>query len=367
MDEDKAFKNWINQKVVRKMAMTFSEVYPLFNQKKFIKNASKLENLELKSRVRLLTLALKEELPGPFKKDAIILKRVIALKKLKSFELWPISEFISNYGLDEFEESFDLMFELTKDFTSEFAIRPFLKQDHERCLKILNKWLQDPSHHVRRWISEGTRPNLPWGGKITAFIEKPQTLELLDALKWDDAIYVRKSVANHLNDITKTHPHLVLKILKRWEQESVGENLNKILWIKRHALRTLIKKGDPKALSLMGVSQTLSLKVHHFRLLEKKLVLGDHLIFELELELFEKKGHKIIIDYGIRFRKANGTSGLKIFKLKTIHLKPRSPLKMTKKHSLRKISTMKFYPGEHSILIQINGIIYKEVSWNLKI
>lgn len=366
MENENAFKNWISPAVVKKMGNVFHSAYPAFDEKRFLKLSPKLKDLELKGRVLLLTDGLRKELPGKFLEDAKILEKVLSGKKLTGFELWPISEYISLFGTDHFDESLELMYQLTQQFTSEFAIRPFLQKNPDRILKKLQTWLKDENVHIRRWISEGTRPLLPWGGKIQSFVERPATIHLLDALKYDEELYVRKSVANHLNDISKNHPELVIETLKEWTKAAPPQHVEKIHWIKKHALRTLIKKGHGKALNLMGVSDKTEVKITQFKLNKDKFKVGEVLEFQFVLESDGKEEQKIIVDYGIGFMKSNGSLSTKMFKLKTVILAPKEKVVIKKKHSLKKITTTTFYPGEHDLVLQVNGKILKRTSWIFK-
>jgi 3-methyladenine DNA glycosylase AlkC len=362
-----AFKNFINPQVIALMGEAFQEVYPAFNVKRFEKLHSQLSPLELKARVLLLKDGLAQELPANYPQAMKIIQSVIKNGKLSGFQLWPISEYISQYGLDHFKLSFAAMIDLTKVFTSEFAIRPFLLKDHEQCLKLLLPLASDKNAHVRRWISEGSRPILPWGGKIPAFIKEPAlTLPLLEKLKYDGELYVRKSVANHLNDISKNHPDLVVKLLKKWNKETPVEHAEKIQWITRHALRVLIKKGHTGALKLMGAGENCDLKFQHFKLSEKKYRTDEVLEFEIAFNSTSKKSQKLIVDYVIDFVKANGKHSPKVFKLKTLEIAPGEKIVLSKKHSLKKITTMTFFNGEHFLSIQINGKILKKASWHFQ-
>jgi 3-methyladenine DNA glycosylase AlkC len=363
MDNENAFKNWINTAVVKKTAAVFASVAPGFQQRRFLQCASKLAELELKGRVLLITAGLRSELTGHFTQDAKVLKKVLMKKKLSGFELWPISEYISQHGTEHVTESLELMYQLTQQFTAEFAIRPFLQQDPNPILEQLERWLQDDSVHVRRWISEGTRPLLPWGGKIQSFVESPATLHLLEALKYDEELYVRKSVANHLNDISKHHPELLVELLKRWEKEAPRAHQEKILWIKKHALRTLIKKGHRGALGLMGAPAKLAVKISKLKLGKQRYRVGDTLEFHFCLESTSPRAQKVIVDYGISFLRANGSLSTRVFKLKTIDLKPSEKLVLQKKHSLKRITTNTFYPGVHELIVQVNGEKLKKLTW----
>jgi 3-methyladenine DNA glycosylase AlkC len=360
---ESAFKNWINPKVVKKIGKTFKQVHPAFNTSRFNKISSKLSDLELKQRVLAITEGLRIELPGSYPTDKIIMEKVLAQKKLTGFELWPISEYISQYGTEHFEESLELMYILTQQFTSEFAVRAFLQKDPQRILKKLKTWVKDENVHVRRWISEGTRPLLPWGGKIHSFIKKPETLHLLEDLKYDAELYVRKSVANHLNDISKNHPELVVSTLGEWVKKTPKIHLEKIQWIKKHALRTLIKKGHKNALALMGVNQKHEVVIKSLRLNKSIYQLGDVLEFDFVLESNSIKPQRLIVDYLIGFVKSNGTTSFKVFKLKTIEIEGGKKVKIEKRHGLKKITTMTFYPGKHQLSIQVNGQILKTTSW----
>jgi 3-methyladenine DNA glycosylase AlkC len=362
-ENESAFKNMINPAVVKKISKIFHEVYPEFNEKRFHKVSALLPDLELKQRVLAITDGLRAELPGKYQEDSKLIEKVLAKKKLSGFELWPISEYISQYGTDHFDESLELMYQLTQQFTSEFAVRAFLQKDPHRILKKFKSWVKDENVHVRRWISEGSRPLLPWAAKIHSFIKKPETLHLLEELKYDNELYVRKSVANHLNDISKHHPDLVVATLKEWVKQSPKLHLDNIHWIKKHALRTLIKKGHKNALGLMGANHKCDVVVNSLKFDKKKYVMGDYLEFEFNLESTSKKPQQLIVDYLVGFVKSNGTVVFKVFKLKNFELGPGEKIKIKKRHSLKKITTMTFYPGQHQLGIQVNGKVLMTASW----
>lgn len=366
MENANAFKHFINQAVIQKIGSGIRRVYPDFPVKKFSKVSEELEPLELKQRVLLVTKNLREFLPDPYPEALKILMTAMEKEDLKGFELWPFSEYISQFGLDHYDESMKAMYKLTQRFTSEFAVRPFLLKNHVRVLKYFRKWASDKNVHVRRWVSEGSRPLLPWGQKLPLFIMDPtHGILLLEKLKFDEELYVRKSVANHLNDISKNHPQVVINVLKLWEDDAPEEHKEKLNWIKRHALRTLIKKGHPGALKLMGAVEP-KLKVLQFKTDRKNYSLNDTLKFSLHLHSTSQKSQKLIVDYAIDFRKANGKLGKKVFKLKTLKLDGGESIKIEKKHSLKPITTMKFYDGIHHLTIQINGKVMGEVKFNFK-
>lgn len=368
MENENAFKNLINEAVVKKISLEISKVHPAFNQKKFQKLSTELPSLELKARVLLITGHLKSELPAEYKKALSILVEVMESNKLKGFELWPFSEYISQFGLDHFDESMKAMYVLTSRFTSEFAVRPFLIKNHVRVLKYFSKWATDKDAHIRRWVSEGSRPLLPWGQRIPLFVMDPtHTILLLDKLRFDEELYVRKSVANHLNDISKNHPQVVIEVLRMWQKDVPAQHADKIKWITRHALRTLIKKGHPAAMKLMGVDGKADIKINNFKLNKKHFKLNDQMEFSFDIASTSKKTQKLIIDYSIDFIKANGKSGKKMFKLKSLEIRPGENLTINKKHSLKPITTMKFYSGTHHLKLQINGEVLNKISFLLNL
>jgi 3-methyladenine DNA glycosylase AlkC len=366
MSEKTAFKNLINKDVVKTIALDISKIYPTFNSKEFIKTSSKLDTLELKARVQHISSTLKTYLPNEYQAAIKIICDVIKMDHLSGFALWPFSEYISQYGLDDFETSMQAMYLLTQKFTSEFAVRPFLIKNPEIVLHYFNKWANDKNHHVRRWVSEGSRPLLPWGMKLQNFVADPTpTIKLLDKLKYDDELYVRKSVANHLNDISKHHPKKVIETISTWEKSCPAHQIVKIHWIKKQALRTLIKKGDQHALKLMGIKGEANVNIGQLILNKKNIQIGEHLEFSFELSSKSNKPQKLVIDYLIHFVKSNQKLKAKVFKLKTITIESNSKIKIQKKHSMRLITTMDYYPGEHSISIQINGKVLINKSWKL--
>lgn len=368
--QDSAFKNWMNAELVKKISNHIRHHYPEFNSKKFEELSKKLHALELKARTRLIAQNLQEHLPADYSKALRILllaaeKPKSATAALKGFDLWPFTEFIQLHGLKNAEESLEALTVLTQKFTSEFAVRPFLIHHTELSLKYLNDLTDHPVHHVRRWVSEGTRPRLPWGEQLPHFIKDPTpTLKLLEKLKYDDELYVRKSVANHLNDISKDNPETTIKTLTRWKKDAPKEHQEKIDWITRHALRGLIKKGDPKALKLIGVNTEMNLKIRDFKVDKKSIKVGDKIHFEFEIE--SKHKGMAVIDYVIHYRKARGESG-KVFKLTTKNLKPKEQVHIKKSHSFKPVTTRVLYPGTHHVEILANGKSLGKIAFKLSV
>lgn len=368
LENPSAFKHSINIDMASRIAKAIVRVAPSFPKKKFLNSLKNITTLELKGRVHLLRDALKSTLPDEYPSALKILVSSLEDPEIKSWHLWPYTDFVQTYGLDHWEISLNALYLFTKKFTSEFAVRPFLIQFPEKTLAKLNYWAGDPDMHVRRWVSEGTRPYLPWGERLKCFVEEPApTLVLLEKLKYDPELYVRKSIANHLNDISKDHPDRVVKILERWKKESPKEHLPKILWIQNHALRTLIKKGNINALRLMGVSAKTEIKVSPIKVNKTRFKMSETVDFNFRIESKSKKMQKLVVDYIIHHVKSNNERSPKVFKLKTLNLGAQDQVLIRKKHSLKPITTRKYYSGKHLLEIQINGKIYAKTEWHLQL
>lgn len=367
-DNPDAFKHWFNEALVQRISDSLKKAYPEFNTKNFMKVVPKLAALEMKPRVHFIRDAMFAELPQDYLKALSLLLKSAELGNLKGFELWPYTEFIQRYGLKHVDESLEALYTLTQKFTAEFAVRPFLIEHPKKTFTRLKKWATDGSEHVRRWTSEGSRPRLPWGAKLKASIVDPASgLEILEKLKFDDSLYVRKSIANHLNDIAKDHPDLVIETLKAWQKKVTAKDKAKLDWIQKQALRTLIKQGYPKALALMGFGGKADVKLSELKLNKKKFSEKDVLTFELQLISKSSKAQLLAVDYIIHYQKANNKLSPKVFKLKVFELKPKESFVLKKNHSLKAVTTRKHYAGVHRLEIQINGKIMAAADWLLKL
>ncbi len=216
---------------------------------------------------------------------------------------------------------------------------------------------------MRRLVSEGTRPRLPWTIQLKPFIENPgPVLDLLEKLKTDPVLMVRRSVANNLNDIAKDNPDQVVKTLRRWSKiEDQG-----IQWLIRHAARTLVKQGNREILAILGYDSNIGITVSKIQLEESVVEMGGDLSFSFEIRSTSTNPQKLVIDYVIHHVKANGNLTPKVFKLTTRQLKAGETIHVSKKHSFRPISTRKYYGGKHMLEIQINGVKYGKADFDLK-
>ncbi len=255
-------------------------------------------------------------------------------------------------------------YEMTKRFTAEGAIRAFLHKYPEQTLAVLEGWADDPNCHVRRLVSEGTRPRLPLAPCLQHFVTDPRhVLHLLAKLKDDPERMVQRSVANNLNDIAKDHPDLVVDTLAAWQSSSSPG----VRWIIRHASRTLVKQGQQKALGLLGYPQEISISIPALRVQTPVVSIGEDLVFEFDIHSEADAPQNLIIDFILQHVKANGRRKPKVFKLTQKLLKPLQTVTIAKKHSMHAINTRVYYPGMHLLEIQINGQVLAKAEFELKI
>ncbi|MBC7711806.1 MAG: DNA alkylation repair protein [Rhizobacter sp.] len=365
------FKNMINDKVAANLAAAIIRNYPEFDKKTFLKNIDKeLAPLELKDRVIFLAVKLHGLMPANLKKSLPILKGAIQQNDKDSigvsgFAVWPLTEYVSRFGIPEFDLSLNVLKEMTKVFTGEFAVRAFFINDEKRTLIHFEKWVKDKDEHVRRLVSEGSRPLLPWGQKLPGFVKDPlATWSLLEILKNDESEYVRKSVANHLNDHSKNHPDLVVKKLLEWQKsDDFDKNLD---WVIRHASRTLIKKGHAKAFLLHGV-ESGKVEVLSQKIITKKVQLGKVLQVEVEFKNKSSKKLKIILDHEVHLLRANNKHNIKCFKGKSIELAPSEKKIMSFNIPLKAVTTRTYYSGKHFWNIKVNGKSEEKLAFTLNV
>lgn len=358
-------KNMINGKVIKTVAHHFKKNWPPFNDGAFINEATRnVTSLELKERTEHITTCMIRFFPSDFKQSGKILRASLGAplddgfsgksrddSGITGWAIMSLVHYVALQGQDHFELAMELLKEMTKRASSEFGIRYFLLQSPEKTLAVLQSWTKDNNHHVRRLASEGCRPRLPWAMTLPAFIEDPApVLALLEELKDDKEEYVRRSVANNLNDIAKDHPELVFAVVSKWLVDA-DDNRRKLI---KHACRTLIKNGHKQTLALLGYRPP---KIKHaiIRIATPKVVFGGALEFELRLHSKASANQALMIDYSIHHQKANGRMTPKVFKWRVISLAPKETIRITKKHVMKKITTRVYYAGLHQLEIMVNG------------
>jgi 3-methyladenine DNA glycosylase AlkC len=352
-----------NKKFYEALAKELGRVHKDLNAKKFISDATKgLENLELNQRLRRTTEVLKEHLPEDYKTSVSILKKVVQ-NLPRGYTTLVFPDFVGKYGTHDVDTSLDALKYFTKFGSSEFAVREFLKKDFNKTIRTMKQWAKDKDHHVRRLASEGSRPRLPWSFKLEKVIENPLlTLPILETLREDKELYVRKSVANHLNDISKEHPKLVLDIVKSWKGLSPQTD-----WILKHASRSLLKKGHKEILSHFGIVHNSSVEISDFNLFNTSITVGDDIAFGFTLSNKSNKKVKVRIEYAIYFRVAKGTLSKKVFKISERELDKQQILKFERRHSFKLITTRKYHAGAHKVALIINGKECKPLEFKLRV
>ncbi|MCA8983182.1 MAG: DNA alkylation repair protein [Planctomycetaceae bacterium] len=353
-------KNQFGMDVVLRLAASLRRQSADFDERGFVSRCKQgYEALELMPRGLHIAHALREFLPPDYPEAIEQLITTLGPRLTRTenngmapFFYLPHALFIAQYGLDHFEESMRANYEITQRFTAEFSIRPFLVRYPTQTLARLRDWTQDDSVHVRRLVSEGTRPRLPWASHWTAARENPRiTIPLLELLKDDPELYVRRSVANHLNDIGKDHPEVLCQIAERWLRRASPERL----WLVKHALRSLVKQGHPEAFRVLGFHHQKSPLAITLSLSPEFIHVGETLIVRVTCENPTARNLAAIIDLRVDFLKSNGAHGPKTFKLKHVELPPRSSLELKKQISFRKMTTRRHYPGVHHLAVLMNG------------
>lgn len=356
-----ALKEMFDAARFRNIAGLVSEIYPKFDSKRFLSlSLEDLDALSLMQRMRRMTESLHATLPASYAKTLGILKK-LAPKIDRGFITLVLSDYVGKYGLEEFDASLEALKFFTPFGSSEFAIREFLKLDLARTLAVMETWSRDEDEHVRRLSSEGCRPRLPWSFKLSALIADPSpVIPILENLRNDPSLYVRKSVANHLNDIAKDHPTWVLERLETWPLENPHTK-----WIAKHALRTLVKKGDRRALAIIGAAGKPEVEVQNFTVQPKEIKLGERLALSFELKSIGKTSQRLVVDYIIHYVKKSGASSGKVFKWKEVSMAPGETMKLSRSQSIQDFTTRVHHPGKHLVEIQINGELQAKAWFNL--
>lgn len=352
-------KNAFGPEIAGGIARQIGRVRPSFPAQAFLRDVRKgYESLNLMARGRHIAHALRKHLPAAYPRALGILRDSLGSRPdssdgtLASFFYLPHTQFVSEFGLDHLEDSLKAQYELTQRFTAEFSIRPFLVRYPGETLARLHEWVEDRDVHVRRLVSEGTRPRLPWGMRLKMFQHDPSpVLALLDKLRDDPELYVRRSVANNLNDIGKDHPDLLARTAARWLKGATPERR----WIVGHALRSAVKRGEPGALKVLGCDRPVKVRIGGVAITPDRPVIGGSVRVDFSLHNPGKQAQRIMADLRIHFVKASGKTSPKVFKLKQIELEPDGRVDLGKTVSVAVQTTRKPYPGIHRVEVLLNG------------
>jgi 3-methyladenine DNA glycosylase AlkC len=363
------FKDVFNQTSIGYMATALARSSNDFDKPRFLHIATEnLDSLELKERSNQIVSALLQCLPNDYLLATDIIEGALApvdsddqAKGITDWLIMPVTEYVGLYGQHEFQRSMQLFHSLTQRFSAEFGIRHFLLAMPDETLNVLSSWTKDKSVHVRRLVSEGTRPTLPWGIRLPTFLQDPTiTFALLDALKDDEEEYVRRSVANHLNDLSKQHQEWFVGVARKW-MKNASKPREKLV---KHAARSAFKQGHPDILSLFGF-KPVKLSDPKLNLTTDIVEFGHGVEFEFSGSLNAAHNCQLMVDFVIHHQKANGKMSPKVFKWKTIQLKANEAFSWKKFHPMKPITTRKYYGGEHKVEIVVNGKVFASELFSL--
>lgn len=351
-----------NKAKVEHIASALQHAYPAFQKKQFVqKVVARFPELELKARISWIAECLQQYLPGNYREATGVILRSLPAPNdpeltdndFGDFIYAPYAEFVARYGCNKASLAFSLnaLYEITMRFSVEDAIRYFINAFPEQTMKKLLEWSKDSHYHVRRLCSEGTRPKLPWAQKINIPVAAP--IPILDNLFSDPTRFVVRSVANHINDISKVDPALAIDKLSHWKQ-SGKQTPKEMDYLIRHALRTLVKNGNPGAMKLLGVSHEADVRVSNFKMPAKVKMNG---ILEFSFTIQAGEDAEVIADYVLYFQNKSGNgNNRKVFKLKKLTLARGESVVLTKRQVLREqMTTRRLFRGQHEIEIQLNG------------
>jgi DNA alkylation repair enzyme len=355
------FKNMFNPQSLGKFSLAVQAVYEPFCADEFLASTmdDTWDKLELKARGRRISTTLGRYLPADYGAAISVLDK--AVESYKGPCLFCFPDFVELFGQDEenWELSVDALERYTSHSSAEFAVRPFIINHEKRMMQRMYAWSKHENEHLRRLASEGCRPQLPWGQALEKYKKDPAPiLPILEQLKTDPSLYVRNSVANNINDISKTHPELIVELAKKWYGKNALTD-----WIVKHGCRTLLKKGNREALAIFGYHDVKSIFLEDFYLERTDVSIGDDIVFSFCIRA--DKPTKVRLEYGIDYVKANGKRNRKIFQISEVSLKENEKKTHVKKHSFADVSTRKHYPGTHSITLIINGAEQKNLDFEL--
>jgi 3-methyladenine DNA glycosylase AlkC len=357
-----SLKTFFSPSLVRRLAGDIERVHPSFPSRAFVRDATKgLDELELLDRGKHITRALERHLPPDYPDAIDVLLRSLGPEHatdeligvgMAPFYYLPHTQFVATRGLDHFELSMRAQYELTKRFSAESSIRPFIVAHPERTLATLRQWVRDPNAHVRRLVSEGTRLRLPWAPRVQWLDANPErVLELLELLKDDPAPLVRRSVANNLNDLGKVHPALLARTCGAWLNDASAERRSLV----EHALRSAVKRGDASSLRLLGYGKKAAVTIEGVRIAPARVAIGGSVAVRFVVTSTSRSKQEVLVDLGVHFVKAGGKSARKVFKVKRVILSAGEKVAVKKSISLAVHTTRTPRAGRHGVDVIVNG------------
>ena len=360
-------KNAYSKEFFEGFLTELKHVQPELDTNAFLKRVyvKSWKSKELKERMRHISTVLKDFLPESYHKamDTIVelVERLKTSNTSMSFVYMFLPDYIEQYGLDHLQTSITGMEAVTQFTSCEFAVRPFLIKYPNEMMRQMLSWSTHENHAVRRFASEGCRPRLPWAMALPELKKDPSPiLPILENLKSDSSEFVRKSVANNLNDISKDNPELVIQLAKKWKGNSKETD-----WIIKHACRTLLKQGNAEIMELFGYGSSEHIKIQQFELHTPQVKIGGHLEFSFFLQNTLTKDVKVRLEYAVYYQKANGTLSKKVYMLSEKEYAKQSLAPITRKQSFKLISTRRFHTGLHQVSLIINGKEMEKTNFEL--
>lgn len=355
-------KHFFSRELVADIAASISRVHPSFDSASFTQRAtSGLEDLELMDRARQIAGAMADFLPASYPEATRIIVASLGSEHstdellgagMAPFFYLPHTIYVADHGLEHFDLSMEVQHALTRRFSAEGSIRAFIDRDPERAWSWFERWVEDPNAHVRRLVSEGTRIRLPWARRVRWLEEnRARVITLLERLRDDPSTMVRRSVANNLNDIAKLDPDLVVKTCTRWSRGANAAR-RKLL---EHAMRTVVKRGHPGALALLGYGNKPGVKITDIAFRPRVVTIGSNAVIEFRLTNTSAAGSDLLVDLVVHFVKASGKSSPKVFKMKRVELGRRETVTLSKTVSFAKQTTRIPRPGRHLVEVSVNG------------
>ncbi len=357
-----ALKTFFSDALVRRLAADVARVHPKFPVDPFVADAcAGLDRLELLDRGRHIGRALAAHLPQSYPEAIEVLLRSLGPEHasdelmgagMAPFFYLPHVLFVAERGLEHFDVSMRAQYELTKRFSAESSIRPYIARDPERVMAVLRTWTKDRNPHVRRLVSEGTRLRLPWAARVAWLDAHPErVLALLERLKDDPSTMVRRSVANNLNDLGKVHPDLLIRTAAAWLEKGSAARRRLV----EHALRSAVKRGESHALRLLGYGKQSSLSLERVTFTPRRVRIGERVAMSFTLRSTSSKQQNILVDVAVHFITARGGTARKVFKLTRVTLAPRASVNLKTTFSLAVHTTRVPHPGRHAVDVIVNG------------
>ncbi len=367
-----SLKTFFSPALVRRLAVDVARVHPGFPARAFTRDAcAGLDSLELLDRGKCIARSLHKHLPQDYAQAVRVLLRSLGPEHaseelvgagMAPFYYLPHTLFVAEHGLEHFELSMQAQYELTKRFSAELSIRPYIARDPERTFSFLRSWTTDNNAHVRRLVSEGTRLRLPWAPRVPWLDRNPErVLELLERLKDDPSSLVRRSVANSLNDLGKVRPDLLVRTCTSWLKGASAERRALV----EHALRSAVKRGEVDALRLLGYGGKAAIGLENVTFNPQRVTIGGKVVMRFALHSRSRQMQMLLVDIAVHFIKANGRTAPKVFKVKRVSLPPRGRVELRTAISLAVHTTRTPRPGTHVVDVIVNGVAARAGSFEV--